>query len=144
MSNEGCDSTTGRCVAVGPQGGACTMDADCPAGQLCDVGAGGVCVGGGLGCRGAVEYPNCLTDADCPAGVVCNTDAGECRGVRCTSDRQCLAGQSCQSGVCATGGCSVASARDARAEAGGLAWLMMVAWLLLTTRRRRARLQVCG
>jgi len=47
--------------AGGGGGGGCTIDSDCPAGQVCQ---NGVCVpaGGGGGCT---------VDSDCPAGQVC-------------------------------------------------------------------------
>jgi hypothetical protein len=77
-----------------------------------------------------VEDRSCRTDADCLAGFVCDTDAQQCHSARCTNDSRCLAGKSCRLGQCAPGGCSVASARDARPKADGLVWLMMAVWLL--------------
>jgi MYXO-CTERM domain-containing protein len=137
MGNELCDGTTGRCVAAGSIGGACTRDADCPAGEICDDGAD-VCVPPDLACGRVID--SCLTDADCLPGFACDTDAQQCHGARCSSDSQCLSGESCQSGQCAPGGCSVASARDARPEPDGLVQLMVLAGLLVTIRRRRATL----
>jgi hypothetical protein len=123
----------------------CINDADCPSGYGCV----------GNGCE-PPDFPvgngDCIVDADCLPGDICIPSTGMCVGGPCATDADCpTPGQVCDRCRCALArtagtsgreppsmaacGCSVTS-RDARPAAGELAWLMMVAWLLVTTRRR--------
>jgi Cys-rich repeat protein len=97
-------------TACPPPTPACTSDADCAAGEVCNV-ATGVCEAAPTGCT---------SDADCEEGEVCNVDTGECEAAPtgCTSDADCEEGEVCNVD---TGECEAAPAgctSDADCEEG--------------------------
>src|SRR5690606_937846 len=78
----------------------CSVDQECPFGQICDL-AGAPesrCVAEGpcssdAGCRtaevcsaSACVQPPCAADADCRDGQVCETSTGLCRDAGCADD----------------------------------------------------------
>jgi Cys-rich repeat protein len=69
----------------------CNVDANCAAGQTCDV-ASHTCV----------AKPQCASNSDCSGGQVCVS--GQC--VACTSNAQCGNGLICENGACATPQCT--------------------------------------
>lgn len=88
-----------RCEAV-LESGACTLDAQCPAGQRC----GGTCVAGETGASGELCVPGgCQQGLRCvagrcaaplPAGSACTSDV-ECRGACLSGDGGRRCGTSC-------------------------------------------------
>lgn len=83
------------CPPTPPTPPACTADADCAAGEVCNL-ATGVCE--------AAPPAGCTSDADCAASEVCNLDTGECEPAPtgCTSEEDCDEGYFCD---LATGDC---------------------------------------
>jgi hypothetical protein len=83
-----CDVPAGVCLK------ACTTDADCGFGLVCDPSFGG-CIFG--------TTTVCSTDGDCPPGQVCNDlSPGACcsvAGVPCEDDSDCCTG-ACSNGAC--------------------------------------------
>jgi hypothetical protein len=57
-------------VYEAPEGGTCTLDADCNPGELC---LGGTCLEPLTAC-----VPSCSTDADCGEGTFCSLEFGSC------------------------------------------------------------------
>ncbi len=79
-----------RCEAVLTDGGACTLDAQCPAGQRC----AGACVDGARGAAGEKCVPGgCGAGLRCVAGVCA---APKAEGAECAADAEC-------SGACVAG-----------------------------------------
>lgn len=98
-----CDS--GYCLTL--IGTSCASNADCATGDACDV-AAGQCVAGGLGCA---------SDADCATGEVCD-GSGSCVPGSiggCTSDADCASGETCDTN---TGTCSGGSSGGCVASGG--------------------------
>lgn len=105
------------CVFAPGYGDACTLNGDCPAGQLCRQGlclassavtscpnhqcpAGQRCNATNLVCE---ELSGCFADADCDPSQLCNSATHQC-DQRCTPanvDQVCAAGQRCAGGRCA-------------------------------------------
>jgi hypothetical protein len=95
------------CQAAGnrPAGGACTLTAECMAGQVCTV--DGVC-----GPRGSTPAGGkCLLESECAAGLLCNFQglSGTCApvgtgdlGAACSKATDCLGGLICSLGKCQT------------------------------------------
>lgn len=84
-----------RCEDVLTDGGACTLDAQCPAGQRC----AGTCVAGASGAAGAKCVPG-----GCEAGLRCvegGCAAPRAEGEACSKDLECLG--ACVSGKCGAG-----------------------------------------
>lgn len=87
----------GECENEEAEEVACTVNADCPVGQVCENGE----------CEHQEEIA-CTVTADCPPPLVC--DNGECEnpeaeehrdaGVACTVDADCPVGQVCHEGEC--------------------------------------------
>ncbi|MCB9867388.1 MAG: hypothetical protein H6816_12245 [Phycisphaerales bacterium] len=85
----------------------CTVDADCPTGDVCS--AAGTCVPDDTGTNGGPQ-PECTVDGDCPTGQVCNTNGvceldntgpGPGSVPDCTTNSECDAGELCTpDGVC--------------------------------------------
>jgi len=72
-----------RCEAVLSDGGACTLDAQCPAGQRC----AGTCVDGARGAAGDRCVPGgCAAGLRCIGGVC---DAPKAEGAECGQDVEC-------------------------------------------------------
>ena len=117
----------------GPGKGYCYVECgaaagDCPTGETCDTGAGGLCVPactsradceGGLACKAGACGP-CATDAQCADTEVCNTSQGTCVPAPTCSDAECqklgaafycdTITQSCRLGC--TSACTPADAKD--------------------------------
>jgi Cys-rich repeat protein len=111
--------------------GSCATNADC--------GAGGVCVGAGMG-QGGLCYEGCTTDADCREEYLCGPITSTCRPAPPTDQlddntagTECTADPDCGDGVCLTergmggnatplpgGYCSGACLEDAHCGAGGV------------------------
>ena len=115
--NETCDEVNG-CVAPPPP--ACTTDADCDDGALCngvETCQAGQCVAGmdpcapGETCNevdGCVSAPQCASDADCDDGLFCN-GAEVCRNGACAQGSPpCATGETCDE----VAGCTPPSTGD--------------------------------
>jgi Cys-rich repeat protein len=114
---ERCDPGSRRCVFKAGWGGACALNDECAAGELC---AQGLCVAArsavlcvadacavpGQRCNRAngvcEEDLGCLADADCAAGELCNVPTNACVP-KCTPESQpsvCAPGQKCVESRC--------------------------------------------
>ena len=102
-----CSAMAHTCQAAGnrPTGGACTLTAECMAGQVCTV--DGVCAA-----RGAVPAGGkCLLESECGPGLLCDFQglSGTCTavgtgdlGAACSKASDCMGGLICSLGKCQT------------------------------------------
>jgi Cys-rich repeat protein len=98
----------GVCVEHCDEPVGCQSDAECAAGERCEIRCGngwceGVCVPAETTCTSNEECPagfECIFDAcpDCPPDALCAPCAGTCQpaSTECWSDADCAAGEMCQ------------------------------------------------
>jgi len=94
------------------RGSACTTDATCCGGEICDTTAG-MCIGAGGPCTNntgvCFDSTDCCGNEGCVGGL-CQRTAGGCApGAVCAVDAECCGGQVCVNATCAqaarTAGC---------------------------------------
>ena len=98
---------------------ACTTDAECGPGQVCDPATGSCIARGGTGRGGPCPRGSaCTTDATCCGGEVCDTLNGVCIGAggpctnvdgTCFDSLDCCGNEACVGGTCqrtTAGGCT--------------------------------------
>ena len=88
------------CGVCNQDPGNCTMDADCPRGQICEPIP--------CSCEGRSHcVPGCTKDTDCPVGSVCGQgDHPRCEPQPCDADRPCPEDFDCTGGACQRRACT--------------------------------------